>query len=127
MSHPTSYKTLAGLLKAAERVLSDNHNGIRTRFDGMSHAMWLQNAEFVAKQSFCDESSVQALRRKWSISRAQDLKGGHAVFGIPLPTRDFNIGDNVPGVGEVEDVVNDQLQVGGRWFHKSCFENVARA
>jgi hypothetical protein len=36
------------------------------------------------------------------------------------------VGDNVPGVGEVEDVVNDQLQVAGEWFHKSCFEKVAR-
>jgi hypothetical protein len=126
MPTPTSYKTLAGLLKAAERVLSDNHNGTRTRFDGMSHSMWLHNAEYVARKTFGDDSSVQEMRRKWSISRAQDLRGGQAVFGVPLPTRDFIVGDNVPGVGEVEDVVNDQLQVAGEWFHKSCFEKVAR-
>lgn len=127
MSNPTNYKTLAGLLKAAERVLSDNHKGARTRFDGMSHAMWLHNAEYVAKTAFNDVSSIQALRQKWSVSRAQDLRGGTALFGIPLPTREFIVGDNVPGVGTVDDVYKEQLQVGGQWFHKSCFEQAGRA
>lgn len=127
MSNPTNYKTLAGLLKAAERVLQDNHNNARTRFDGMSHAMWLHNAEYVAKTSFSDETSIQELRRKWSISRPQELRGGHAVFGFPLPTRDYGVGDNVPGVGEVQDVFKEQLLVAGQWFHKSCFEKTAHA
>lgn len=122
MSHPSSYKTLNGLLKATEKVLSDNHHNVRDRFDGMSHAMWLTNAAFIAESRFGDTTSVPELRKKWSISRPQDLKGGHAVFGIPLPTREYQVGDNIPGVGQVSEIYNDQFFIAGQWYHKRCFE-----
>lgn len=121
MAHPNTYKSLRGLLRATERVLSDSHKGLRDRFDGQSRGMWLLNAEYMAATTFGDSSGIRELRRKWSTSRAQDLEGGHAVFGFPLPRRDYNTGDTVPGCGLVQEVLGDQLRINGAWYHKSCF------
>lgn len=124
-SGPNNYKTLSGLLKAAERVLEWELKG-GGRCGGMSTAMWLHNAQFIAQDRFKDTSSVQALRKKYSVTRCQDLIGGHAVFGFPLPTREYGIGDNVPGVGCIDDVFGEQLQIAGNWYHKCCFEQQSR-
>jgi hypothetical protein len=127
MGHPTAYKTLPGLLKATERVLSDSHHSIRHTFNGLSRGMWLKNAEYVADTRFGDSTGVADLRRKWSTSRAQDLNGGNSLFGIPLPTREYAVGDNVPGSGLVQDVYGEQLQIGGQWYHMRCFESKVSA
>lgn len=124
MAAPTNYKTLRGLVNATERALQARHAG-ETRKDGMSIAMWLSNAEYVARTRFGDEGSVQRLRAKYATTRVQDLQGGHSLFGIELPTRDYIVGDNIPGVGEITDVYGDQVEVNGAWYHKLCFEKAA--
>ncbi|OOW06984.1 hypothetical protein MF6394_01645 [Pseudomonas sp. MF6394] len=123
MGHPTAYKTLSGLLRATERVLRDSHQSIRHTFDGLSRGMWLKNAEYVADTQFGDTSGVAELRRKWSTSRPQDLIGGNALFGMPLPTREYAAGDNIPGCGLVQDVHGEQLKINGQWYHKRCFNS----
>lgn len=127
MATPINYRTLTGLLKATERMLSDDHHGTRTRFDGMSRGMWLHNAAHAALTNFNDESSVQALQMKWSASRPQDLKGGHSLFGIPLPVHERSAGDNIPGIGLIQEVYGEQYRVNGNWYHKRCFENAAHS
>lgn len=116
MAHPNSYKTLTGLLRGAERVLTSRG----TRFDGQSRGMWLQNAEWTAVNSFSAGDEFRALRDKHAITRPQDLDGGHALFGVPLPTRAYQIGDTVPGVGRISDEVDTphgrQLCISGRWY-----------
>jgi len=42
---PTTYRTLAGLLKATERALRKREAGL-DRLDGQSMGMWLYNAEY---------------------------------------------------------------------------------
>lgn len=121
---PINYKTLSGLLKAVERVLVIRQSGNTQHIAGASQAMWLHNAAYAAQQNFNDVTSVQDLRKKFSISRPQDLTsetGGHSVFGLPLPTRDYIVGDNVPGVGLITEELGEQFYVGSQWFHKRCF------
>jgi len=48
MAHPTTYQTLAGLLKATERTLKKRMAGV-DRLDGQSIGMWLHNAEYCAE------------------------------------------------------------------------------
>lgn len=107
MSNPISYKTIKGLLNATERRLLARSAGV-PRSDGQLIAMWLHNAEYAAETNFSAGSQVRELRAKYSISRPQDLTaldGGHAVFGMPLPKRGYDVGDNVPGVGLVDDAL----------------------
>lgn len=123
---PSNYKTLSGLLKAVEKVLELKlHNHLRIA--GTSSAMWLTNAEHVAKDKFGDENSVPALRKKYSVTRRQDLIGGDSLFGIELPKRDYIAGDNIPGVGTIDEVFGEQYFIGGEWFHKRCFESTTNA
>lgn len=127
MSHPQDYKTLAGLLNATERTLKKRQAG-HHRSDGQSIGMWLLNAEYCAQQTYNAGDQVRALVAKYASTRTQDLialDGGHAVFGIPLPTRDYGIGDNVPGVGLVIDATDTQLNIGGSWYHRRCFDEAA--
>lgn len=124
MAAPSSYKTLKGLLKATERTLALRHGGA-TRVDGQSVGMWLHNAQYCAEINFKGGASIRDLMAKYSVSRPQDLIGGHAVFGIPLPTRGYAIGDNVPSVGRVEDATDLQLCINGSWYHRSCFGELA--
>jgi len=121
MAAPSSYKTLKGLLKATERTLALRHGGT-TRVDGQSVGMWLHNAQYCAEAKFQDGASIRGLMAKYSVSRPQDLIGGHAVFGIPLQTRGYIIGDNVPGVGRVDDATELQLCINGSWYHRNCFD-----
>ncbi|MNG37676.1 hypothetical protein D3C84_1250980 [compost metagenome] len=65
---------------------------------------------------------------KYAVTRPQDLialDGGHAVFGVPLPTREYHVGDNVPGLGKVDDATESQLYIGGNWYHRRCFDKAA--
>lgn len=127
MAHPQEYKSLKGLLSATERTLMKRQAG-QFRADGQSIAMWLHNAEYCAEQSFKAGPKVRELIAKYSVSRAQDLialDGGHAVFGMPLPRREYIVGDNVPGVGLVGDATDTQLCIGGTWYHRRCFEKAA--
>lgn len=127
MAHPSTYKTLQGLLTATERALEGRHAG-KHRLDGQSIAMWLRNAEYCAERFFKSGIRVRELLAKWSVTRAQALQplhGGHAVFGVPLPTRAYGVGDNVPGVGSVEDATETQLCIQGNWYHRQCFEKAA--
>lgn len=127
MAHPQEYKSLKGLLTATERTLNKRRDG-QHRADGQSIAMWLHNAEYCAEQSFKAGSKVRELIAKYSVSRPQDLialDGGHAVFGMPLPTREYDVGDNVPGVGVVADATDTQLCIGGNWYHRRCFDQAA--
>lgn len=126
---PTSYKTLAGLLDAVERVLFWRLRGVG-RFAGLIDGQYLANAEWAARENFGDTTSIPALRAKYAITRRQDLVGGDAVFGIPLPKRPYDVGDNVPGVGEISDKVElpggaMQFKIGGEWFHERCFDRTA--
>lgn len=127
MAHPSSYKTLEGLLRATERALRLRGKGIQ-RLDGQSIGMWLHNAQHCAETSFNSGLRVRELIAKFATTRPQDLRapaGGHAVFGIPLPTREYTVGDNVPGTGRVDDATETQLCISGMWFHRSCFEKAA--
>lgn len=127
MAHPQTYKTLSGLLSATERTLIKRRAG-QHRADGQSMGMWLHNAQYCAEQNFGAGAKVRELIAKYASTRPQDLHsvdGGHAVFGIPLPTREYGIGDNVPGVGIVMDATDTQLCIAGRWYHRSCFDKAA--
>lgn len=113
MAHPSTYKTLQGLLRATERALEGRHAG-KHRLDGQSIAMWLRNAEYCAERFFKSGIRVRELLAKWSVTRPQDLRaldGGHAVFGVPLPARAYGIGDKVPGVGPVEDATEAPMAI----------------
>lgn len=120
MAAPSSYKTRKGLLNAIERTLQLRQKGV-SRMNGQSVGMWLHNAGYCAAQHFNAQPEFQALMARFSVSRPQDLIGGNSVFGIPLPTRGYIVGDNVPGVGQVTDATETQLEIGGSWFHRSCF------
>lgn len=127
MAHPTSYKTIEGLLRATERTLTKREAGIN-RFDGQSIGMWLHNAQFCAETTFNAGIRVRELIAKYTTIRPQDLRapaGGHAVFGIPLPTREYAVGDNVPGTGLIEDATGTQLCIAGAWYHRTCFAKSA--
>lgn len=127
MAHPTTYQTLSGLLKATERTLKKRGAGV-DRLDGQSIGMWLHNAEYCAETSFKAGDQVRALVAKYASTRVQDLRaldGGHSVFGIPLPTREYIVGDNVPGTGLVDDATDTQVFIGGVWYHRSCFDRTA--
>lgn len=127
MTRPAqNYKTLSGLLKATEKVCADTSGKIVA---SQSRAMWLQNADYVAT-TFFNSNGVKELRKKFSVSRLQDLKatdGGHAVFGFPLPTRRYDVGDNVPSVGRITDKVElkdgfYQFEIGKMWYHESSID-----
>lgn len=125
MNVPSNYKTLPGLLRATERVLVQRKKGFN-RFAGQSSGMWLHNAQHVAEQAFQAGEAVAELIRKYSVTRPQDLQSlcgdGHAVFGAPLPRRDYIVGDTVPGVGCVTDATETQLYIAGVWYHRSIFD-----
>lgn len=117
---PSNYQTFNGLLQATERTLRAQNSGAGRR-DGMSIAMWLHNAREVARSKFHSDKEIICLIQKFSITRRQDLHGGDGAFGIELPKRDYGVGDNIPGVGSVQEVLNEQLLVAGQWFHRRCF------
>lgn len=123
-SAPSSYKTLKGLLNAVERVCYWNLRGV-SRFGGQSSGMWLQNAEYMAETEFGDGASVRAIRERYSITRPEDLLGGHSLFGNPLPRRSYEVGDNIPGVGRISDMhrgpSGTQFLIEGQWMHERCF------
>lgn len=127
MSSPSNYTTLKGLVAATERVLKKRAKG-QSRVDGMSMGMWLHNAAYCAETSFRAGQQIRDLIAKEAITRPQDLlsihgtRGPGSIFGIPLPTRDYNIGDNVPGVGRVDDATESQLCIAGAWYHRSVFD-----
>lgn len=121
MAAPSRYTTLPGLLRATEKVLRASLAG-QTRFDGQSLGMWLTNARYITREKFGSDQPIQALQERYAITRPQDLLGGHAVFGCPLPVRDYIEGDNIPGLGRVDEVYGEQLLVAGTWYHKRCFE-----
>lgn len=124
MAAPSSYKTLKGLINATDRTLKNRAVGL-TRIDGQSVGMWLHNAQYCAEINFQAGASIRELTAKYAVTRPQDLIGGHSLFGFPLPTREFGIGDNVPGVGRVHDETQDQLCINGSWYHRRCFEKQA--
>jgi hypothetical protein len=127
MAHPTTYKTLASLLRATERTQEMRNSGCHRR-DGQSIGMWLHNAEYCAESTFKAGHRVRELIAKYAATRPQDLRaldGGHAVFGIPLPTREYIVGDNVPGTGQVGDATDTQLCIAGVWYHRRCFDKAA--
>ena len=127
MGHPTTYKTLSGLLRATERTLEKRHAG-HQHLDGQSVGMWLHNAEYCAETTFNAGHKVRELVAKFATTRPQDLRalgGGHAVFGIPLPTRDYIVGDNVPGTGQISDATDTQVCIAGVWYHRTCFDKAA--
>lgn len=125
MRSPQNYKTLRGLLQATEQVLKLCNAG-SVRVSGMSGGMWVQNAEWVAKTLFKDTDGIAQLRQRYAVTRPEDLRGGHAVFGFPLPRRDYIIGDVVPGVGRIDEILGDQIHIEGQWFHKRCFTSSSR-
>lgn len=122
MSNPANYRTLSGLLSATERVLTMRQAG-RSRMDGMSISMWLQNARYSARTKFEAEQQIADLMAKFSVTRTQDLAGGHSLFGMALPTRPYGVGDNVPGVGQVADCTETQVLIAGQWYHRSVFDH----
>lgn len=127
MAHPSSYKTVAGLLRATDRALKQREAGM-SRLDGQSIGMWLHNAQHCAEATFNAGVLVRELIAKYAVTRPQDLHapaGGHALFGVPLPTREYAVGDNVPGTGLVEDATDVQLCIAGTWYHRSCFVKAA--
>jgi hypothetical protein len=122
MSAPSNYQTIKGLLKATEKVLQQRAKGV-SRADGMSVGMWLANARYMARTRFGEEHAVAELITKFGTTRPQDLLGGHSLFGVPLPMRAYNVGDNVPGVGRVDDCTETQLCIGGQWYHRSIIDD----
>ncbi len=128
-SDPSSYKTLRGLLNAVERALYWSLRGMG-RFGGQSVGMYLHNAEFIAETEFGDTTSIPKLRDKYSITRRQDLIGGDSLFGCPLPKREYEVGDNIPGVGRITDLhrgpSGTQFLIDGQWMHERCFERSER-
>lgn len=121
MANPVNYRTLSGLLKATTRTLQRRAAGV-TRVDGQSVGMWLHNAQYCAENQFKAGDQVRKLVATFAITRPQDLQGGHSVFGIPLPTRPYITGDNIPGIGTVSDETEEQLLVGATWYHRKCFD-----
>ncbi|HYD32969.1 MAG TPA: hypothetical protein VEA39_00235, partial [Methylophilaceae bacterium] len=121
-SVPSHYESLSGLLSATERLLLSGAD----RAAGQSRGMWLTNAEYVAKDKFGDTTSIQELRKKYSVSRRQDIPksftGGDSVFGVALTKRRYIVGDNVPGVGEIKDIVDTphgrQFEISGQWYNE---------
>lgn len=121
-----NYKTLSGLLKATAKVLVESS---KKNVASQSRAIWLQNADYVATTVF-NSDGVKELRKKFSISRLQDLNamdGGHSVFGFPLPTRRYDVGDNVPGVGLITDKVElkdgfYQFEIAKTWYHETSID-----
>ncbi|MGZ4968049.1 MAG: transglycosylase SLT domain-containing protein [Methylobacter sp.] len=126
----SKYKTISSLLKATEKILQSNSS---KHIDGQSKSMWLHNAEYIAEENFKAGDKIRELRKKYSISRPQDLAsetGGHSVFGFQLPKRGYVIGDNVPGVGSITDAVNlkdgyKQFQINGQWYHETSIDQDA--
>jgi hypothetical protein len=91
--------------------------------------MWLHNAEFVARENFGDAASIPTMRENLSVTRPQDLKGGHSLFGFPLPKRVYEVGDVVPGVGKIAEKIATpggvQFLIAGQWYNERCFESAA--
>lgn len=122
---PCGYKTESGLLRAVEKLLASK----TLRAGGQSRGMWLTNAEWCVRENFGEEAhkKVLELRKKYSISRRQDLRGGDSVFGVPLQKRGYAVGDNIPGVGEISEIVETgngrQFNISGQWYAERCFEN----
>ena len=123
---PSRYVTQRGLLQAIERLLQGVAQPV-----GQSRGMWLHNARHEMNTRFGSDQEMIALQQRYSITRVQDLvplkgHGPGAVFGCPLPTRPYGIGDNISGLGTVTDVVNLEdgysVQVNGQWIHSRCFE-----
>lgn len=114
----TEYKTIGDLANAVEGALASKSD---KNIAGQSKAMWLTNAEWVAENKFNHVERIRELRRKYAVTRRQDLQGdGDAVFGAALPKRGYGIGDNVPGVGkivdEVETKLGKQFLIAGQWY-----------
>lgn len=126
MANPSSYKTLAGLVRATTRILQDRKAGA-TRADGMSMGMWLSNARYAARTTFNNEQAVLDLEQRFAVTRGQDLIGGHSLFGAPLPRRAYRTGDNVPGLGEITDETELQFLIAGSWYHRSIIDTEFRA
>lgn len=118
----TSYTTLPGLLKAVAAVLYWRNQIGCFKISGMSSSMWLSNAEWIAKEKFRNSHTIPSLRAQYAKTRSQDLLGGKSVFGIPLPTRDFIEGDNIPGMGKISSIFGDQYQINGTWYHKRIID-----
>lgn len=122
---PSQYLTVTGLLRATERLLASGAG----RAAGQSKGMWLQNARWQIVNVFggSQESNFNELVRRYAVTRPQDLHGGDSLFGVALPKRRYTIGDNVPGVGEIRDIVDTaygrQFEICGSWYAERCFDN----
>lgn len=71
MAHPSSYKTIEGLLRATERTLRKREAGIY-RLDGQSIGMWLHNARYCADTTFKAGARVRELIAKYTTTRPQE-------------------------------------------------------
>lgn len=124
-SHPAKYSTLKGLLDAVDRALRLRPD----RIAGMSRAMWLQNAEYWARENFGDVTSIIDMKDNLTPTRCQDLRGGNATFGFIHPTRDYEIGDVVPAVGKIMDIAETphgvQFKISGQWINVACLAPAA--
>jgi hypothetical protein len=120
MSSPDNYKTLKGLVNKAERVLSSTG-----KVGCMSQAMWINNALYTAETKFKDREAIVKVIQKFTITRPQDLIGGHSCFGVELPKRDYIEGDVIPSVGKIDEIYGDQYFIGGQWYNKRCFDEAA--
>jgi hypothetical protein len=126
-TNPMEYKTLAGLVNAARRAMQAKSLGQR-RTSAMTLARWIENAKFAAELNFGDTTSIQKLQAELCITRSQDLNGGHSLFGIALPTRPYQIGDNIPAIGKIQDIhqISNGIQykIDGEWLHERCLPHV---
>lgn len=128
-SNPLHYKTLKGLLVAAEKVIKAKALGYR-RTKNMTLAQWINNATYAAELNFGDVTSIQKMHDELCVTRVQDLSGGlgHSLFGVPLPTRPYQIGDNIPAVGKIQDIYQTknglQYLIDGEWIHERCLTHV---
>jgi hypothetical protein len=74
---------------------------------------------------FKNREAIVEVVKKFTITRPQDLIGGHSCFGILLPTRDYIEGVIIPGVGKIDEIYRDQYFISGHWYNKRCFDKAA--
>lgn len=86
--------------------------------------MWLYAAEWQSEQLGCI-AEFREFQETLTVTRRQDLKGGDSLFGFELPKRAYTVGDNIPRVGRIEDMVQtphglQYLIRGTGWINERC-------
>jgi len=122
--HPNNYKTLRGLTKATENILKIKKDNPLAKIPGMSIGLWLINAKYHAKTHFNAENTINDLIKKYAITKIGDLLAiGESALSSPFENidREYIEGDNIPGVGIIQEIYGEQYRINNQWYHKRCF------